>query len=58
MCGLQGGGVPGGWHQQWRQSGPNRALKQKAIVSPWLGPVVAWAPLLCWEWGALCVHRK
>ena len=36
-------GVPGGWHQQWQQSGPYRALKQKAMVSPWLGPVVAWA---------------
>lgn len=60
---LQWGQCLGGWYQQWWQSGPGRAFKQKAIVSPWLRPVVAWepsrdSPLLCWEWGALGVHRE
>ena len=60
---LQWGQCLGGWYQQWWQSGPGRAFKQKAIVSPWLRPVVAWepgrdSPLLCWQWGALGVHRE
>lgn len=57
-----GAGVPGGWHQQERQPGPNRALRQKAIVSSWLGwwlghptgsPVGS-----AQEWDTLRVHRR
>ena len=57
--GLGGGALQGG---SVREAGPDRALKPKAIMSPWLGPVGAWAPgrdsrLLFWE-RVLCVHRE
>lgn len=35
--GLQGGSVPGGWHQQTAAVWVNRVLRQKATVSSWLG---------------------
>lgn len=35
--GLQGGSVPGGWHQRTAAVWVNRVLRQKATVSSWLG---------------------
>lgn len=32
--GLQGGSVPGDWHQQQQKSGPSKALRQKANLNP------------------------
>lgn len=58
MGGLQGGGVPGRWHQQKWQSGPNRVLSQKVIMSPWLGHLTGTPLCSAQKWGTLHVHKK
>lgn len=58
MGGLQGGSVPGGWHQQKWQSGPNRVLSQKVVISPWLGHLTGTPLCSAQKWGTLHVHKK